>query len=155
MPVRRVGLITHQGRPAAREAARTVHAWCRSHGIRCTDIDVWSEDRQRRTSRAEAEAAGDPDLLVTLGGDGTFLRGARVAAVSEAAVLGVDLGKVGFLTEVPASEVEAALRAVHEEHAVVEERMTLTMRASRPWRYRRGWKHSCDTAGARRCRRLR
>jgi NAD+ kinase len=132
MPVRRVGLITHQGRPAAREAARTVHAWCRSHGIRCTDIDVWSEDRQRRTSRAEAEAAGDPDLLVTLGGDGTFLRGARVAAVSEAAVLGVDLGKVGFLTEVPASEVEAALRAVHEEHAVVEERMTLTMRASRP-----------------------
>lgn len=133
MPVRRVGLITHQGRPAAREAAQAVHDWCRSRGIRCTDIDVWAEDR-RRGSREEADAAGDPDLLVTLGGDGTFLRGARIAAVNGAAVLGVDLGTVGFLTEVPAAEVTAALRAVHEGSAVVEERMTLTMRASRPLR---------------------
>ncbi|MFJ9036710.1 NAD(+)/NADH kinase [Streptomyces sp. NPDC102406] len=131
MAVQRIGVVTHQGRPAALDAARVVHSWCRAHGIRSTDIDVWAEGRQRRTGREEALAAGDPDLVVTLGGDGTFLRGAHIALTSQAAVLGVDLGKVGFLTEVPASDVTAALDAVHEERAVVEERMTLTMRASR------------------------
>lgn len=80
---------------------------------------------------AEAEAAGNPDLVVTLGGDGTFLRGARIAVKSGANVLGVDLGKVGFLTEVPAADVTRALQAVHEGKAIVEERMTLTLRASR------------------------
>jgi NAD+ kinase len=77
-------------------------------------------------------AAGNPDLVVTLGGDGTFLRGARIAAKNDAAVLGVDLGRVGFLTEVPCSDVEKALEAVHHGGAIIDERMLLTMRASRP-----------------------
>src|SRR6185369_789201 len=72
------------------------------------------------------------DLIVTLGGDGTFLRGARVAAACGAAVLGVDLGRVGFLTEVRTEDVESALTCVHEDRATVEDRMTLTLRASRP-----------------------
>ncbi|MCX5285769.1 MULTISPECIES: NAD(+)/NADH kinase [unclassified Streptomyces] len=131
MAVRRVGLVVHQGRTEADDAARAVHDWCAARGIRCTEIDVWAKDHQRRGGRAEAEAAGNPDLVVTLGGDGTFLRGARIALKSDASVLGVDLGKVGFLTEVPAAEVTEALDSVHDGHAVVEERMTLTMRASR------------------------
>ncbi|MFI1198611.1 NAD(+)/NADH kinase [Streptomyces sp. BHT-5-2] len=131
-PVHRIGLVVHQGRAAALDAARCVHAWCDAQGIPCTEIDVWSADHQRRSGREEAHAAGDPDLVVTLGGDGTFLRGARIAVKTGAAVLGVDLGKVGFLTEVPAADVTTALDAVHAGHALVEERMTLTMRASRP-----------------------
>jgi NAD+ kinase len=129
--VDRVGLVVHQGRTAARDVARAVHAWCDARGIRCTEVDVWAKDQQRRGGRVEAEAAGNPDLVVTLGGDGTFLRGARIAVKSGANVLGVDLGKVGFLTEVPAAEVTQALQAVHDGKATVEERMTLTMRASR------------------------
>ncbi|MFH9089717.1 NAD(+)/NADH kinase [Streptomyces sp. NPDC017673] len=131
MPIQRIGLVVHQGRAAAREAALTVHRWSEARGIPCTDIDVWAKDHGRRGGREEAEAAGNPDLVVTLGGDGTFLRGARIAVKSGASVLGVDLGKVGFLTEVPVGDVTAALDAVHENRAVVEERMTLTMRASR------------------------
>ncbi|MFD5628521.1 NAD(+)/NADH kinase [Streptomyces sp. NPDC127072] len=131
MAVQRVGLVVHMGRPASQDVARTVHAWCAAHGIPCTDIDVWAKDHQRLSGRAEAEAAGNPDLVVTLGGDGTFLRGARIALKSGASVLGVDLGKVGFLTEVGACDVGEALEAVHQGRATVEERMTLTMRASR------------------------
>ncbi|WP_042416420.1 NAD(+)/NADH kinase [Streptacidiphilus anmyonensis] len=131
MPVQRIGLVVHQGRTAALDAARIVHAWGEAHGIPCTEIDVWSQDHQRRSGREEAHAAGDPDLVVTLGGDGTFLRGARIAVKTGASVLGVDLGKVGFLTEVPACDVTEALDAVHSGHALVEERMTLTLRASR------------------------
>lgn len=132
MPVKRVGLVVHQGRSSAVEAADTVHAWCHAHGIPCKEIDVWKAHEPRHGGQEEASAAGHPDLVVTLGGDGTFLRGARIAAKSDAAVLGVDLGRVGFLTEVPAGEVRQALDAVHEGRATVEERMTLTMRASRP-----------------------
>lgn len=130
--VSRLGLVVHQGRPLAVQAAEVVREWCRQHDIGCTDIDVWNQKEHRRGGMAEMQHAGSPDLVVTLGGDGTFLRGARIAAKNDAAVLGVDLGKVGFLTEVACSDVEAALEAVHHGGATIEERMTLTMRASRP-----------------------
>jgi NAD+ kinase len=131
MAVTRVGLVVHTGRAPAREAAVQVHAWCAERGIPCVDVDVWSAESGRRGSREEAEAAGHPDLVVTLGGDGTFLRGARIAARCDAVVLGVDIGRVGFLTEATVAEVLPALDAVHESHAMIEERMLLTMRASR------------------------
>jgi len=131
MTVTRLGLVVHSGRAAARDAAARVHDWCGRHGIPCTDVDVWSADSARRDARSEAEAAGNPDLVVTLGGDGTFLRGARIAARCSADVLGVDIGRVGFLTEVMVDDVVSTLTAVHEGRAQIEERMLLTMRASR------------------------
>ncbi|MFD9096815.1 NAD(+)/NADH kinase [Streptomyces collinus] len=129
MTVNRVGLVVHGGRAQAVAAARAVREWCAEHEVGCADIDVWQEG-ERHSSREEMDSAGDPDLVVTLGGDGTFLRGARLAAQSDALVLGVDLGRVGFLTEVPASAVRAALDAVREGRIEVEHRMLLTMRAS-------------------------
>lgn len=130
MSVSRVGLVVHGGRPEAAEAAQLVRSWCAAHAVPCQDIDVWSEGG-RHSAREEMAAAGDPDLIVTLGGDGTFLRGARLAAAVDALVLGVDLGRVGFLTEVPAAGVRSALDAVGEGRLEVEQRMLLNMRASR------------------------
>jgi NAD+ kinase len=129
MTVSRVGLVVHSGRAEAVAAARTVREWCAEHAVGCADIDVWQQG-ERHSARQEVEAAGDPDLIVTLGGDGTFLRGARLAAENDALVLGVDLGRVGFLTEVPATAVRAALDAVRSERINIEQRMLLTMRAS-------------------------
>ncbi|MEU2061236.1 NAD(+)/NADH kinase [Streptomyces sp. NPDC013455] len=129
MTVNRVGLVVHGGRAEAVAAAGAVHAWCAEHAVGCADIDVWQEGG-RHHAREEIDAAGDPDLIVTLGGDGTFLRGARLAAENDALVLGVDLGRVGFLTEVPATAVREALDAVREERITVERRMLLTLRAS-------------------------
>ncbi|MFF3465082.1 NAD(+)/NADH kinase [Streptomyces sp. NPDC001984] len=129
MTVSRIGMVVHSGRPEAADAARMVRAWCADNGVDCADIDVW-QDGGRHSAEEEVEAAGDPDLIVTLGGDGTFLRGARLAAEHDALILGVDLGRVGFLTEVPARAVCAALDAVREGELTVESRMLLTMRAS-------------------------
>ncbi|KUN05988.1 NAD kinase [Streptomyces yokosukanensis] len=129
MTVNRIGLVVHGGRAEAVAAARAVREWCAEHDVECADIDVWREGA-RHSAREEVDAAGDPDLIVTLGGDGTFLRGARLAAENDALLLGVDLGRVGFLTEVPASAVRAALDAVQAERITVESRMLLTMRAS-------------------------
>ncbi|MEU9287682.1 NAD(+)/NADH kinase [Streptomyces sp. NPDC048275] len=129
MTVNRIGLVVHGGRREAALAARTVRAWCDDQGAECADIDVW-QDGGRRSAGEEVAAAGDPDLIVTLGGDGTFLRGARLAAENDALVLGVDLGRVGFLTEVPVDSVRSALDAVREGRLTVESRMLLTLRAS-------------------------
>ncbi|MEU3979427.1 NAD(+)/NADH kinase [Streptomyces sp. NPDC026672] len=129
MTVKRIGMVVHGGRPEAEKAAAAVREWCAENDVHCADIDVWREG-SRHSAREEVESAGDPDLIVTLGGDGTFLRGARLAAEHDALVLGVDLGRVGFLTEVPAPAVRTALDAVRDERLTVESRMLLTLRAS-------------------------
>jgi NAD+ kinase len=147
MPVSRIGLVVHTGQPAANVAAERVRRWAARHTVPCAEIDVWHEGG-RLVERDEAERAGHPDLVVTIGGDGTLLRGVRVAAPIDALVLGVDVGRVGYLTEVKATDIAEALDAVHRGKFTVDARMTLTMRASRPlempdglsqlWRYGRG-----------------
>jgi NAD+ kinase len=134
MTVRRLGLVVHGGKATAREAADTARAWARRHGVETADVDVWEDldGRPRRTAADEAARAGNPDLIVTIGGDGTFLRGMRVAAAVDAPVLGIDVGRVGFLTEVTCAELEDALEAVQEGRIEEEDRLALTMRASRP-----------------------
>jgi NAD+ kinase len=132
VPLSRLGLIVHGGKASAVNTAQHVREWGARCAVDVVDIDVWGEELPRRQPRDEVEHAGALDLVVTVGGDGTFLRGARIAAVTDAPVLGVDLGRVGFLTEVPAERVDDALDAVHAGRALVEDRMTLGMRASRP-----------------------
>ncbi|MFD8456139.1 NAD(+)/NADH kinase [Streptomyces antimycoticus] len=132
MAVNRLGMVVHQARPTAVAAAHTARAWAAAHDISCYELDVWRGGQPRRSAKEEAAAAGHPDLIVTFGGDGTFLRGARLAAVNGAAALGVNVGRVGFLTEITVDQVEDALDAVHDGRATIEERMLLTLRASRP-----------------------
>jgi NAD+ kinase len=134
MAIRRIGLVVHGGKAAARHAAEVARRWAAAHDVGTADVDVWEDldGRPRRGAAEEAASAGNPDLIVTIGGDGTFLRGMRVAAVLHAQVLGVDVGRVGFLTEVTVGDLEEALDAVHEGRVEEEERLTLTMRASRP-----------------------
>lgn len=140
--IERIGLVVHGGKEAAVAAAARVKAWARARGVPCAEIDVWNTPAAdgdekdggmgRLTALEEAEQAGLPDLVVTVGGDGTLLRGVRVAAAVDALVLGIDVGRVGFLTEVRVPDLEAALDAVHAGTGHVDERLMLTMRASRP-----------------------
>ncbi|HEX3791776.1 MAG TPA: NAD(+)/NADH kinase [Pseudonocardiaceae bacterium] len=133
MPVNRIGLVVHSGKAEARAAAGQVRAWAADHNVPWANIDVWDDlDGHRMSALEEAERAGNPDLIVTVGGDGTFLRGVRVAAPIDALVLGVDVGRLGFLTEVNTADLVAALDAAHQGQLRVDPRMTLTMRASRP-----------------------
>lgn len=77
-------------------------------GARCLDVDV-----------------EPPDLLLTLGGDGTLLRGAREVVRHEVPVLGINLGRLGFLTSAPAPELERALERVLAGDHVLDRRLTL------------------------------
>lgn len=69
--------------------------------------------------------AGDLDLLVTLGGDGTLLRGARMVAGLDVPVLGINLGHLGFLTAVAEDEVGESLDRIFSGDYVLDRRFTL------------------------------
>jgi NAD+ kinase len=72
-----------------------------------------------------AELAARSDLLVSLGGDGTMLRAMRLSDGQRAPVLGVNLGKLGFLPDVDVPDVPAALSAIDEHHYTVEPRLAV------------------------------
>ena len=71
----------------------------------------------------------DPELVCVLGGDGTILRGAEISRDSDAPLLGVNLGHVGFLAEAEREDIEATVEHICARDYTVEERMTLDVRA--------------------------
>ncbi len=74
---------------------------------------------------AKADPASGADVLLSFGGDGTLLRTAHRADGTP--ILGVNIGRLGFLTKVEVTEVEAAIEAIEAGETSVEERMTLAV----------------------------
>jgi NAD+ kinase len=72
--------------------------------------------------------AGEVDAMLTLGGDGTLLRAARIVEDHPVPILGINLGRLGFLTCCPAEALEDALSRLSKGAYVVEPRMTLDAR---------------------------
>lgn len=86
------------------------------------------EDQNSILSLATAGTqVADADLLVTIGGDGTLLRGARIAAPHDIPLLGINTGRLGFLTEIDAggAAFERLERVLEEGSYVIEERSAL------------------------------
>ena len=105
-----VGLVVHEGRAAAVAAARRLRASLTADGVTCVDL---------------TEAAADVDLAVAVGGDGTFLRAAHLAAQARVPVLGVKVGRLGFLTEVEPDEAAGLIEDALTGRARIEERLAV------------------------------
>lgn len=75
-----------------------------------------------------------PDLLITLGGDGTLLRGGRAVAGRDVPLLGVNLGRLGFLTSVSLTEMDQALDRVFAGDYRLDHRFTLSARITKDGR---------------------
>lgn len=119
--MRAVGFVVHPARPAALEAAASLSDWLHARGIRTSTFD---ETRAEREDGAERFAA-DLDLVVSVGGDGTFLRAAHVASRSDVPILGVKVGRVGFLTEVEPEGATRVIEGMIEGSAQVEDRLAV------------------------------
>lgn len=78
----------------------------------------------------DAASTGAPDLVVALGGDGTLLRAARAAAMARVPLLGVNLGRMGFLSSAEAGRLEEAIEALQAGDYTIENRRMLDGEAS-------------------------
>lgn len=125
---RRVLLAVHTGRADIVELARTAAARLTRAGIVVRLLADEAEDLA--VPGAEVcpfgpGAADGVELVLVLGGDGTFLRAAELAHNSDAAITGVNLGRVGFLAETEPDGVDEMMAAVERREYQVEERLTL------------------------------
>ena len=73
----------------------------------------------------EKEESRNLDLVISFGGDGTILRTARALSNYQVPILGVNIGNLGFLTEVERGDFESAIRKLQNEEYNIEERMML------------------------------
>ncbi|MBI4260352.1 MAG: NAD(+)/NADH kinase [Actinobacteria bacterium] len=129
--MRRVGFVAHDGRPAAVEAAGRLVAWVRERGVATAALGA--ADRLGADDRLDAGPPTGPDpgpgldldLVVAVGGDGTFLRAAHLAGRADCPVLGVKVGRMGFLTEVEPDGAAEVIGRVLDGAAVIEERLAL------------------------------
>ncbi|HUD77243.1 MAG TPA: NAD(+)/NADH kinase [Streptosporangiaceae bacterium] len=120
-----VGMVLHPKRDSA-EAVAAVLDWATRRNIQVLGIDTEiSRLNCAAVGVTDAELGRRADLVVSLGGDGTMLRAMRLADRQRAPVLGVNLGKLGFLAEVDVPDLPSALTAVDAREFTVEPRMAL------------------------------
>ncbi|MFJ2201237.1 NAD kinase [Streptomyces violaceusniger] len=126
---RTVFLLAHTGRPAAiRSAELVVQGLLRSGiGVRVLAAEAADLPLPPAVERVDAgrDVLNGCELLIVLGGDGTLLRGAEFARVSGVPMLGVNLGRVGFLAEAERDDLDKVVDRVVTRQYEVEERMTI------------------------------
>ncbi|MEB3023659.1 NAD kinase [[Mycobacterium] crassicus] len=139
MNQRTVLLVVHTGREEATDTARRVEKVLDDHGIALRVLTSEAVDKGA-LHQAPDHVRGldeidlvDPDnraaegceLVLVLGGDGTFLRAAELARNADIPVLGVNLGRIGFLAEAEADHIDRVLDHIIARDYRVEDRMTL------------------------------
>ena len=118
MNVRRIGFAYNPTNEQALELRERAGGWCQVR-----NLDHWA------APAGDLEAHGrelpTTDILVVLGGDGTFLRAAQWVSLVDVPILGINLGKVGFLSKAEANELEAVLEKLVAGRYAIRERMAL------------------------------
>jgi NAD+ kinase len=152
---RTVLLVVHTGRDEATETARRVQKVLGDNGIALRVLSAEAVDRgslhlapddmramgvEIEVVDADAHAAEGCELVLVLGGDGTFLRAAELARNAGIPVLGVNLGRIGFLAEAEAEAIDLVLEHVVAQDYRVEDRLTLDVVVRQGGRViERGW----------------
>ncbi len=114
-----VGIISKEDNPEALALSKRVVRWMQDAGLPCL-IENHIAD-YLKTEHTD-DAWTHSEILIAIGGDGTFLRAVRMAAPREIPVLGIHMGNLGFLTEVTENEVFKALDALKNGHYIRDER---------------------------------
>lgn len=124
-------LVTHTGRRRSTEHARTVATDLIEAGfaVRVIAEEAANLDLPGVRPVSGPAAAEGAEIVFALGGDGTLLRAAELARPAKAPLLGINLGKVGFLAEAEISDLDAAVRDVVARAYTVDERLTVDVTA--------------------------
>src|SRR5512142_1271651 len=124
--IRVVGLVAKYQEPKAAEMVRWLIPWLKKRGKKVLVEDGLAGGAAPSCSKKEMAAKAD--LIVSLGGDGTLLNIAPLVERPEVPILGVNLGGLGFITEVAVDELEPVLAKTLDGDYEVENRMTLEVR---------------------------
>lgn len=136
---RRVLLLAHTGRPAARTVARSFVSGLTAHGLvvrllasEAKDLGVEPGEftPALELTESESDAGRDCELALVIGGDGSILRAAEITHRDRTPLLGVNLGHVGFLAEAEPEEVESTIEAIVGGRYTVEDRLTLDVQVT-------------------------
>ncbi|MGA7826371.1 MAG: NAD(+)/NADH kinase [Geobacteraceae bacterium] len=125
--MKHIGIFAKVQDPRCREVAGELVRWLKERGF--TPL---LEERLARTLECDdglcgADIPARADLVVVLGGDGTLISVARLVGESEVPILGVNLGSLGFLTEIPVSGLYAALELCLFRECKISKRMMLNV----------------------------
>jgi NAD+ kinase len=114
---RSVAIISKPAKPELAKILPHVLEWFDQHHYRVIiDRETAAYTNGREIVERDKIASRTPDYAIVLGGDGTLLSAARSVAKASVPILGVNLGTLGFLTEVPLPELYSALDAIHDNH---------------------------------------
>src|SRR6185295_6424648 len=121
-----VGLVAKYQEPKAAQMVRWLIPWLKKRGKKvCVENGLAHAGAQ---SCSKKEMAAKADLIISLGGDGTLLNIAPLVERPEVPILGVNMGGLGFTTEVAVDELETILTKTLDGDYEVEKRMTLEIR---------------------------
>jgi len=118
-----VAIISKPGKPELAQIVPELLQWLREHGYQFV-VDQETSAHAPGAEVVERNEIGSRplDFVIVLGGDGTLLSAARVVAKAGIPVLGINLGSLGFLTEVPLDELYSTLEGIDKGSSDVEDR---------------------------------
>ncbi len=124
-----IGMVLHHERAQAAELARDTAAWLleSGHEVRLPHHDAALAGLPAQGCD-EAELGLGLDLAVSLGGDGTMLRTVDLVAGAGVPILGVNVGQMGYLTDIEPADTKRALERFLNGEGIIEHRMLLTVR---------------------------
>jgi NAD+ kinase len=128
--MRKIGIIAKGNKPEAIQVVKELVGWLKDRKVECF-VDSAIAKAVSHPALEKQEMPGAVDMVVVLGGDGTLLAAARALRKQEVPILGVNLGGLGFLTEITLAELYPMLEAILHGEYKTDERMLLEARV---WR---------------------
>ena len=120
-PIRSIGVVYREDTAEVVTIIDRLRLWAAAH-----EVALIVEENAGRGPQPSLDLEATPvDLVVALGGDGTLLRASRLVVGTDVPVLGVNLGRLGFLTAIPDSYLEGGLHQIISGEAIVEHRFRL------------------------------
>jgi len=130
--IKRIGIIAKTSSPHAQGVMEGLVPWLRNRGLSVAIQEEYGSLAGGSVKALSIEVIPpESDMLLVLGGDGTLLSVARLVEDHDLPILGVNLGSLGFLTELALEELYPALRNILEGDYRVEERVRLEVQLNR------------------------
>jgi NAD+ kinase len=128
-PYKKIGVVPKTGKPGIQELIAKLTTWFNENGSELVSCEENAFPGVRNVIREDF--VNQAEMILVLGGDGTFLAAGRMALTREIPILGVNLGRLGFLTEITVEELFPVLERIKARQFTLEKRSLLQAQAKK------------------------